>query len=411
MITRILFICTLLSFPFFGSTQTGTWLEKSDMLAARKEIANAAVALDGKIYVIGGVLSDGSITNKFESYDPSADTWEALAAYPLSVWRATAAAVNGKIYVFGGFQSLNPFPFNPSNKVYEYDPSTDSWTAKANLLTARGAATAVTVGGEIHLLGGAANSALNLHHVYDPATDNWSTATAMSASRSGMTANVIEGKIYAVGGYFLGGGVVSQSTAEAYDPATESWSAIADLPFTKLGMASAVVRGKLYVFGNENNANPLEYDPDSDAWQQLTPMPENVNFAGVAAVGDTIYVMGGGPVNLNRFDAKATTNCFLPDLVNAVGSVDAIPGFVLKNIFPNPVENEAVVEYELAKRAAVSISIISPSGQILETFVNEIQQSGTHKTQWNVSPKMGSGIYFLQIIIDGKTVTRKLVLQ
>jgi N-acetylneuraminic acid mutarotase len=105
------------------SATLGEWSEKTPMPTARKEISNATVFLDGKIYVIGGVSGNGSMVSLVEAYDPETDTWEARASLPITVWRTIAAAADGKLFVFGGYQSLAGFPFSPTNRVFEYDPA------------------------------------------------------------------------------------------------------------------------------------------------------------------------------------------------------------------------------------------------------------------------------------------------
>ena len=65
----------------------------------------------------------------------------------------STSAVNGNIYAIGGL--LNP---NVSlSTVEEYDPTTDTWTKKADMLTARCALSTNVVNGYIYAIGGAPN--------------------------------------------------------------------------------------------------------------------------------------------------------------------------------------------------------------------------------------------------------------
>ena len=73
----------------------------------RKEFG--ACALNGKIYVCGGVNSKGKVLNSVERFDPVQNTWEILP--PMSKLRKDAGVVafNGHLYVFGGFDgTLTP---------------------------------------------------------------------------------------------------------------------------------------------------------------------------------------------------------------------------------------------------------------------------------------------------------------
>ena len=93
------------------------------------------MALDGHVYVMGGLTPDGGVTSKVEAYDPVSDSWEEKAALPLALHHVGATVLEGKIYVIGGFTS----GFKPVDTVFQYDPAIDTWRARAPLPTPRGA--------------------------------------------------------------------------------------------------------------------------------------------------------------------------------------------------------------------------------------------------------------------------------
>ena len=86
------------------------------------------------------------------------------------------------------------------------------------------------------------------------------------------------------------------------------------MPRTRGTAVAVTVKDRIHVLAGVNsaelNAHDV-YDPESDAWTQLDDMPDPVSFMGVAAVGDTIYVVGGGAVNLNRFDGLEVNRVFV----------------------------------------------------------------------------------------------------
>ena len=318
------------------------------MPTPRKEISNATVTLNGEIYVLGGVEQSGSVSNVVDVYNPVTDSWRSAAPLPLAVWRSSAAVANGRIYIIGGyqFQSTRSFPFNPTNRVFEYNPDDNSWAEKAPMSAARGSLSSINMDGEIHVLGGASNDAVASHEVYDPATNQWRPATAMSTTRSGLTTAVADGKIYAFGGYTLGGSaVLRRTTAEVYDPATQSWSFIANPPQARLGIDAVTVDGKIIVIGGGDTpaSRTIQYDPATNTWSDLPDMPVPVNFMGVARVGHTVVAVGGGPVNLSQFDAVSNTRILTftaPFQINAglndawVNADAALQGMFI-TVFPN----------------------------------------------------------------------------
>jgi N-acetylneuraminic acid mutarotase len=55
----------------------------------------------------------------------------------------------------------------------------------------------------------------------------------------------------------------------------------------------------IYVFGGEGPQGTFRenemYDAGTDTWTTMAPMPTARHGLGAAVVGDTIYVIGGGP--------------------------------------------------------------------------------------------------------------------
>lgn len=313
----LLALTVLLLWGLAGNAQAdllGRWTQGAPMPTARKQLANATINLNGKIYVVGGV-SNGTPTDTVEVYDPQSDSWRSVAPLPLALWRTSAAALDGKLYTFGGYRATAGFPFNPTERVFAYDPEADAWSEKAPLPAARGATTAVALAGKIHVLGGASNRALSVHDVYDPANDRWESAPPLPTPRSGLTASALGGRIYVAGGYQLQGGVVGQKVLEAYNPTTQTWKRLADMPDARFGIASATLNGNLYVFGGQpTNAasRSLVYDPVQDQWRELADMPTGLTMAGVAAANGALYVIGGGPSNLGTKDGTDLNQVFHP---------------------------------------------------------------------------------------------------
>jgi N-acetylneuraminic acid mutarotase len=71
----------------------------------------AAVALNGRIYVIGG-LGPPNAGFRVEVYDPARDTWSAAPPMPTARHGLGAAAVGSTVYVLVG--GLSPGGGSPS---------------------------------------------------------------------------------------------------------------------------------------------------------------------------------------------------------------------------------------------------------------------------------------------------------
>jgi N-acetylneuraminic acid mutarotase len=65
------------------------------------------------------------------------------------------------------------------------------------------------------------------------------------------------------------------------------------------GIVAATLGGRIFVFGGEydrsTNANVESYDPAKNKWQVWAPMPTARHGLGAVVIGNTVYVISGGP--------------------------------------------------------------------------------------------------------------------
>jgi DNA-binding CsgD family transcriptional regulator len=211
--------------------------------------------IGGKIYVPGGRLQNGEITDILEIYDPGRDEWSTAASLPEKLSAYGLATFEGKLYLFGGWNGQEYL-----DTVLEYDPDQDAWGNKSPLSEPRAHASAVLVGGQIHLLGGFDGSdALDLHEVYTPNLDDgsispWMQSVPMPSGRYAMGSAALLDNIYLVGGvgdafaWMLSYGSQSQATEwqRMAGPTDDEWY---DLGVVALGT-------RIYAIGGEIESQP-----------------------------------------------------------------------------------------------------------------------------------------------------------
>lgn len=81
------------------------------------------------------------------------------------------------------------------------------------------------------------------------------------------------------------------------------------------------------------------------------------------------------------------------------------------NVYPNPSKGNAVIEYVLDDESQISLGIYNVLGVKIAEFLNTKQFAGTYK--FNISDKeydLHSGVYFVTMILDGKTYIHRLVI-
>ncbi len=112
----------------------------------------------------------------------------------------------------------------------------------------------------------------------------------------------------------------------------------------------------------------------------------------------------------------ASIHCYR--LVDPSAAVDPnatpIPAIECK-VSPNPFKQSTSILYQLSKTADTELNIYNLKGQKVKTLSKSRQTPGEHTVLWdgrdqNAKP-CGTGIYFLQLSIDGELRTsRKIIL-
>lgn len=84
------------------------------------------------------------------------------------------------------------------------------------------------------------------------------------------------------------------------------------------------------------------------------------------------------------------------------------------DIYPNPLTDQTMFQFELKNKAIVKIGIYSENGQMVKQLVNQAMAAGKHSVKWNArsgdSVIVPSGTYFCRLILDDQAVqTKKLI--
>ncbi len=78
------------------------------------------------------------------------------------------------------------------------------------------------------------------------------------------------------------------------------------------------------------------------------------------------------------------------------------------NIFPNPINSIAKIQFQLASSSFVKVDVFSILGEKIMTLAENYFESGLHQLSFNVS-QLKSGIYFLKFKQDKNFIVKKLV--
>jgi len=77
-------------------------------------------------------------------------------------------------------------------------------------------------------------------------------------------------------------------------------------------------------------------------------------------------------------------------------------------VYPNPVAKNTSLQVQLDKNAKVSIQVVSANGKIMQAVDKGLLMPGTYSVPLDLSTA-AKGVYFVKIVIDGKTYTKTIV--
>lgn len=243
----------------------------------------SAVAIDNRIYVIGGYDTHSRL-NTVECLDFSINEdgiWYSVSPMHMKRGLAGATVLGKLIYVAGGFDGTSRH-----SCAERYDPRIDEWSLLPDMTSAREGAGVVSALECVYCLGGYDGmNILNSVEKYNPKLSVWTTVSQMSTRRSGAGAAFLNHLIYVIGGF---DGNCHLDTVESYNVHTDSWTCIKRMSVPRCYVNACVLRGKLHAvagYDGERLLNSVElYDPATDTWDQVTHMSAHRCDAGVAIV-------------------------------------------------------------------------------------------------------------------------------
>ena len=81
----------------------------------------------------------------------------------------------------------------------------------------------------------------------------------------------------------------------------------------------------------------------------------------------------------------------------------------LKDAYPNPTTGETIIGYSLPVTASVQLDIINQIGETVAILIKGQKEVGAH-TQVFDGSKLPAGLYLYRLQVDGKSITKRLLL-
>ncbi len=260
---------------------------------------HGAVALGGRIYVIGGSTNDEDETARMDVFDIASNRWTRKADLPVACGFVPTVAVKGRLYAVAGEDRPGRDSF-----LFEYDPDHDRWKKLTTLPAQRRRASLAVLENKIYVIGGMGANSSGLSSkgegraptrvfVFDVDDLAWSDGPELPDGKSdGLGVAVLNRQIHVFGG--VGDGIIGIDIKEHIALIKGAWKPLATLPIGQIYHGAAAANGKLYAIGGRGDLTSVQvYDPKTNSWTLGKRMPiKNQAFPAVPSQG-LIYVFGG----------------------------------------------------------------------------------------------------------------------
>lgn len=272
-----------------------SWSTTGGLAQTRYHHASATLA-NGRVLVIGGYVSGGSVLDSCELYDPASKTWSAAGSLSDARYSFPATVLaNGTVLVGGGLGTGNSL----LSSCEVYDPAANTWSSADSLDAGRSNHTATLLqdGRVLTAAGSVPGGAIASCEVYDPGANSWSAAGDVTDVRGGHTATLLEdGRVLVTGG--TDGAAVS--SCKLYDPASNTWSSAGNLTPGRAGHAAVLLgNGKVLVSGGYVDGSGYRdvcelYNPSSNTWSAAGSLDTARAFHSMTLLGNGKVLAAGG---------------------------------------------------------------------------------------------------------------------
>ena len=234
---------------------TDKWREASSKTVPVTDISAAVIG--GKMYIPGGRLENGSVTDLLEIYDPRSDSWTSAERLPEALCAYGLIAFEGKLYLFGGWDGAEYV-----SGTYEYNPELDRWNKLIDLQSPRGYPGVVSAGDKIYVFGGYdGEGALTANEIFRPtltdvSSNPWTSGLPLPEGIYAMGVTDIAETLYVLGGF---GNTEREFSFLAYFPQTDEWRVVEEPPKKLGGQLGAVSIGSsIYAVGGKVESLPSD---------------------------------------------------------------------------------------------------------------------------------------------------------
>jgi hypothetical protein len=281
---------------------TSTQVEELGPLAVPRTAHTATALSDGRVLIVGGRDSAGTVLAAAEIFNPATQTSTAIGALLVARTGHTATLLrNGRVLIAGGTNATGPLA-----SVEIFDPAaleSGFRLVAAHMGTARTRHTATLLSGGNVLIAGGDDA--GTAEIFDPATETFSSALlAMAAPRIGHTATLFSDNSVLLAGGNTNSMELFTSTDQTFTLDAQVMSAV------RTGQeAIALSDTRLLFFGGDTASTIEEFNPIADTIMVKGTMDAPASSATLLANGK-ILVLRADMAGLYAPDAADASSAF-----------------------------------------------------------------------------------------------------
>ncbi len=252
-----------------------------------------ALALGPDVLIAGGLTTNGTTTGSILRFDPGAGRIAPFGSLAVVVHDAGGAALDGQAYVFGGGRSV-------AGSTVQRIGATGTSTVIGALPAVRADLDAVTVGGQIVLIGGGTPGQPDGRVLATTDGRQFRVIARLSVAVRYPAVAVVGGRIYVAGGSTSSG---ATSVVQVIDVATGLVRIVGHLPRAISDASGLVIGGRVVIAGGRSGGRAeselWQLDLANGAVRDVGHVPYPVADAAAVVVDQAGYLVGGetiGPI-------------------------------------------------------------------------------------------------------------------
>jgi len=306
------------------------WTATGSLLTGRGN-HGMVVLNSGKVLLIGGRNSGGTLLSSCELYDRTAGTFSAAGSLsgPREAMLATLLT-DGRVLAVGGWIPSGSTT-TPTKTAEIYDPTANTWSSAGTVATT--AATDFTLsalpGSKALVVGGRTNTtyySVPDWVLFNPTTKTWTAQPGSGpGDRHGHAAvSLTGGKVLVAGGTFSDGLDFPLDDAWQYDPTTNAWTSAGSFAPAGTPMMLALKNGKAFVV---SSGTAMTWEPTAGAgtWAAAGTISGTASITPIELIGGRLFFPGNLSVAPRLYDwTTKVTTATTPMLVNHMSSPNVV---------------------------------------------------------------------------------------